>query len=114
MGLTDAVNRLNDPWHAIIDLALMVIIAVAVWKLVAKPVFGVVIGIGEGKQHYYKSHRFVEGMPENGAPTLWEMAATNIDDHEKIFACIAEIDAKLDVIVDRKPNGRRSYDPHDN
>jgi hypothetical protein len=112
--LTERINDLQDPWHAIVDLIIIIVIIGLLWKWVGSPLFKVVLGIGKEKQHYDKSHRFFAGMPENGSPTLWERAETTEQAIAKLTLCVEEVSNKLDVfILERKPNGRRSYDPHD-
>lgn len=79
-------------------------------------------------QIWQQLKKFTDQMPPNGGPSIWEMLEANEQAHARIFETLDHFDEthqqfleeleelanKIDTfILNRRPNGRRSYDPKD-
>ena len=111
----------HDVFDVILDAVILIGIIVLGWEKAIKPSWdGLKLRVrkGEKREQLFSQAdvltKFAHQLPPNGGPTIWEQLEQNEKDHQEIFDCIKEINHKLDTfILERKPNGRRRYDPHD-
>lgn len=125
----DLFHELADPWTTIVSGVVLVAAVVYAWKNALSPLWGFLRGrvhkqdeseiLSEFVEHIVASggveanqemwvvlKKFAAQMPPNGGPTIWE----SLEAHAK---ALEAIENKLDTfILQRRPNGRRSYDPH--
>lgn len=133
----DLRTELADPWTTLLTGIVILAAVVYAWKNALGPAWKWTQGrvhkqdtidllaqfaagfkdsadVEDSRLIWMKLAKFIDGMPPNGAPSIWEMLEANEKAHDQLFEELAAVVNKLDVfILERKPNGRRGYDPHD-
>lgn len=112
--MLELIQALPDPWVFLIEGAIVLTLAVLLWRNALHPLWLAVRAFVEHRERQEVINEIADHFKPNGGASLWD----RITAIERRLESLAEGQEKIvnefeTFIMDRKPGGRRRNDPRD-